>query len=109
VTGLTIGEVIADPDAWAIASGCASEAWQVARALHIAVDIDDPVTHVRAFGLRIPNARPSMLLDLLAGRRGEIDVINGAVPVQAAKVGLRAPYNEVVSALVRQRESSLHG
>lgn len=107
VTGLTIGEVIADPDAWAVASGCASEAWQVARALGIAVNIEDPVAYVRAFGLRIPNARPSMLLDLLAGRRGEIDVINGAVPLQAARVDMQAPYNEVISALVRQRESSL--
>jgi 2-dehydropantoate 2-reductase len=107
ITGLTIGGVLADEDAWAVASGCATEAWQVARALGIAVAIDDPVGYVRAFGEKIPNARPSMLLDLMAGRHSEIDVINGAVPVEARRAGLRAPYNEVVTALVRQRETAL--
>lgn len=105
VTGLTIGEVIADRHAWSIASGCATEAWAVGRALGVDLAIDDPVAYVREFGSAIPHARPSMLLDLLAGRPTEIDVINGAVPVQAERVGLRAPYNEVVSALVRWRES----
>lgn len=105
LTGLTIGQVIDDPQAWRVAAGCATEAWQVARARGIAVAIEEPVSYVRAFGRKIPNARPSMLLDHLAGKRCEIDVINGAVPVEAEKVGLRAPYNEVVSALVRQREA----
>ncbi len=104
LTGLTIGEVIADPEAWRVASGCATEAWQVARAMNIDVAIDDPVAYVRAFGEKIPAARPSMLLDNLAKRRSEIDFINGAVPVQAMQVGLSAPYNEVVSLLIRHRE-----
>lgn len=106
VTGLTIGAVMSDHGAWAVASGCAKEAWNVARALGIAVAIDEPESYVREFGARIPNARPSMLLDILAGRRTEVDVINGAVPRQAGKSGMKAPYNEVVSALVRQRESA---
>lgn len=109
VTGLTIGGVLANPDAWKVAAGCATEAWQVARALGIALDIDDPVAYVHSFGSKIPDARPSMLLDLQAGRYSEIDVINGAVPVQAASVGLTAPYNEVISALVRERESEFVG
>ena len=105
VTGLTIGEVMADPDAWLIASGCATEAWTVGRALGVVFAIDDPVAYIHAFGSKIPDARPSMLLDVLAGRPTEIDVINGAVPAQAARVGLRAPVNEVVSALVRRSDA----
>jgi 2-dehydropantoate 2-reductase len=46
-----------------------------------------------------------MVLDHLAGRRSEIDVINGAVPREAAKVGLAAPVNETVVALVKAREA----
>lgn len=107
VTGLTIGRVMTDADAWLVAAGCATEAWQAAKALGIAIDIDDPVEFVHAFGSKIPNARPSMLLDLLAGRPSEIDVINGAVPRYAALAGLSAPYNEVISALIRQREGAL--
>jgi 2-dehydropantoate 2-reductase len=78
---------------------------QVARAKGIAVEIDDPAAYVRAFGEKIPNARPSMLLDHMAQRRSEIDVINGAVPREAARFGLATPVNSTVSALVRARES----
>lgn len=105
VTGLTIGEVIEDPNAWAVASRCATEAWEVGRALGVDLSIDDPEDYVRRFGSTIPDARPSMLLDVLAGRPTEIDVINGAVVEQAARAGLHAPANEIVSALVRLRDS----
>jgi 2-dehydropantoate 2-reductase len=106
LTGLTIGGVINDPHAWQLASACATEAWHVAKAKKIAVAIDEPVSFVRDFGGKIPNARPSMLLDHMAKRRCEVDVINGAVPVQAASVGLQAPVNATMSALIRQREAA---
>jgi 2-dehydropantoate 2-reductase len=105
LTGLTIGEVLADPDAFKIAAGCAAEAYAVAKAKGIAVDMSDPVEYVRVFGQKIPGARPSMLLDHLAKRRSEIDVINGAVPRVGAQVGVPTPVNETVVALVRARES----
>ena len=104
VTERTVIEVIEDPDAWQVASGCATEAYLVARARGIRLDFDDPVAYVRAFGMKIPKARPSMLLDHLAGRMSEIDAINGAIPVAAKAAGLQAPYNEVISALVRAKE-----
>jgi 2-dehydropantoate 2-reductase len=107
VTGMTIGEVYHDPDAWPISAGCATEAFRVARARGISLDFDDPVAYVREYGLKIPRARPSMLLDLQAGRRSEIDAINGIIPVLAREHGLAAPYNEVVSGLVRARERAL--
>jgi 2-dehydropantoate 2-reductase len=47
-----------------------------------------------------------MLLDHLAKRRSEIDVINGAVPRVGAEVGVPTPVNETVVALVRARESA---
>jgi 2-dehydropantoate 2-reductase len=104
LTERTIAEVMNDPDTWQCASGCATEAYRVARARGIRLDFDDPVRYVHAFGTKIPNARPSMLLDHLAGRMSEIDAINGAIPAAARAAGLEAPYNEVVSALVRAKE-----
>jgi 2-dehydropantoate 2-reductase len=101
VLGRTIGEVIDDEAAWTVASRCAVEAYEVARALVIELDFDDPVAYVRSFGLAIPGAKPSMLLDLEAGRPTEIDFINGAVPRAGAGVGVAAPANETVSTLVR--------
>ena len=46
-----------------------------------------------------------MLLDHMARRRSEIDVINGAIPREAAALGMPAPVNTIVSELVRAREA----
>ena len=107
ITGLTVGEVMNDVDAWQVASGCAVEAYNVAKARSIKVDIDDPVEYVRHFGSKIPNDRPSMLLDHLAKRMSEIDAINGAIPPAAQAVDVAAPFNSVVSALVRNKERQM--
>jgi 2-dehydropantoate 2-reductase len=101
ILGRTIGEVIVDDAAWSVASSCATEAFDVARALEIELGFDDPVQYIRDFGAAIPGAKPSMLLDLEAGRRTEVDFINGAIPREGRRVGVAAPVNEAVSALVR--------
>jgi 2-dehydropantoate 2-reductase len=106
ITGLTIGQTRADANAWGIASGCATEAHTVARARGIALDIADPVAYVSDFAAKIPNARPSMLLDHLAGRRSEIDVINGAIPREGARVNVETPVNDLICALIRARETT---
>jgi 2-dehydropantoate 2-reductase len=46
-----------------------------------------------------------MLQDHVARRPSEIDAINGAIPAEAAKVGLSAPVNDAVAKLIRARES----
>jgi 2-dehydropantoate 2-reductase len=107
VTERTVGEVMEDPDTFKVASGCAVEAYAVARKRGIKLGFDEPVAYVRNFGSKIPNARPSMLLDLMAKRRSEIDAINGAIPPAAQALGLAAPYNEVISGLVRAKERRL--
>ena len=104
VTELRVGELLDDPEASAISAACCAEAHRVAQAKGIPIDFDDPVAHTRTFGARIADARPSMLLDWLAGRRCEIDAINGAIPVAGAEVGLEAPANVVVASLIRVRE-----
>lgn len=101
----TIGEMMADRESWSVSLGCAREADAVARRKGIRLEFDDVDHHVSAFGSNIPDSRPSMLLDHLARRRSEIDAINGMVPRVASEVGLDAPYNEVVSAIVRAREA----
>jgi 2-dehydropantoate 2-reductase len=101
VTGATIGQVIENDAARSVALACATEAYRVARAQRIALEFDDPADYVLRFGATIGGARPSMLLDVLAGRRCEVDVINGAIPPLATSLGLEAPANATVAALVR--------
>ena len=105
-TGLTIGEVMADPNAWSVAQGCAREAIAVAGAANVRLDVGDPIEHIRKLGGKIPNARPSMLLDYNAGRRGEVDAINGSIPRLGKRYGIPTPVNETVVAIIKARESA---
>lgn len=106
LTGLTVGEVIDHPEIGPISRAAATEAWTIARARGFARDIDDPVTLVRDFGRRMPQAKPSLLLDHEARRGSEIDVINGAIPREAEAAGLQAPVNATLTGLVRAIESA---
>lgn len=104
LTGLTVGQVMDDPEMGAVSQAAATEAWTVARASGIAVAVTDPVAHVRAFGAQMPDAKPSALLDHEARRVSEVDVINGAVPRQGARVGVAAPVNATLTALIKAIE-----
>ncbi|MEQ8651935.1 MAG: 2-dehydropantoate 2-reductase [Kiloniellales bacterium] len=100
----TIGELMGDPERWAIALGCMREAYAVGRARNVAFAFEDPEDYVTTFGRSMPDARPSMLLDHHAKRRSEIDAINGQVAPRAEKLGMDAPYNKTLTAIVRARE-----
>ena len=52
-----------------------------------------------------PRARSSMADDLAAGRRTEIDYLNGEVVVLARRLGRDAPVNEAICGLVRRAEA----
>jgi 2-dehydropantoate 2-reductase len=105
LTGMTVGEVMDDEEMGPISRAAAVEAWETARALGIAINVPDPIQHVRDFGAQMPAAKPSALLDHEASRASEVGVINGAIPSQAAKIGLTAPVNATLTGLVRAREA----
>ena len=104
VSGMTTGELMADPDMARISAACATEAFEVARRKGVKLGFDDPVAYTREFASKIPKARPSVLLDLMAKRRSEIDVINGSIPRVGKDVGVAAPVNEAITGLVRALE-----
>ena len=106
VSGATLGELMADSAAWKTACGCAREAHAVGLAKGVRFSFDDPVEYATQFGLRMPGARPSMLLDHLARRRSEIDALNGTVVELGRKHGVAAPSNELILAAVRKIEES---
>ncbi|HEX7791877.1 MAG TPA: 2-dehydropantoate 2-reductase [Afipia sp.] len=108
-TGLTIGEILDDSDAWSVARGCAEEAIAVATASGIKLDVGDPVAHIRRLGGKIPGARPSMLLDYQAGRACEIDAINGSIPRIGKPLGVPTPVNDTVVGIIKAREHAMLG
>jgi 2-dehydropantoate 2-reductase len=102
---VTVGELMSDGDAWAVALGCLSEAYRLGIEKGVTFSFDDPVQYVTEFASTIPDASPSMRLDHLAGRRAEIDAINGQVVVRSRELGFEAPYNEALCAVLRAREA----
>ncbi|WP_321801421.1 2-dehydropantoate 2-reductase [Caballeronia sp. J97] len=105
-TGMTIGEVMANPSAWSVAKGAAEEAIAVAKAAGIRLDVGDPIEHIRKLGSKIPNARPSMLLDYNLGRRGEVEAINGSISREGRKYDVPTPVNDTVVAIIKAREAN---
>lgn len=106
-SGLAVGELLAS-DTWRpVATGCATEAFKVAKALGVNLSFDDPVAYVDAFVSKMPGAKPSMLQDHENGRRSEIDAINGQVVEQGRKAGVPTPHNDEIFQLVKEMERDL--
>ena len=102
----TIGTLMGNAAHWEIATGAMLEAYEIARKIKVDLSFDDPIAYVTAFGARMPEARPSMLLDHMAGRRSELDAINGMVPVLGREHGIATPFNDTLCAVLRQREAT---
>ena len=96
---------MANDEAWQLALACAREAYQCGLAEGVNFSFGDIDRYVTDFATLMPDASPSMRLDHLAGRRSEIDAINGMVPVVGARHGIATPVNETLSALVRAIEA----
>ena len=104
-----VREMMEDPYAWGIALRCAREAYDTGCAKGVKFSFDDPEAYVTAFGEKMPEAKPSVLQDHLARRLSEIDAINGMVPIVAEQVGTHAPFNELVTAVVKSKERAYGG
>lgn len=104
-TGMTIGQIMDHPGTWAMAQGCAHEAIAVAEAAGVKLADPDPMGHITKLAGRIRDARPSMLLDALAGRRGEVDVINGSICAAGRRHGVPTPVNDTLVAIIKAREA----
>jgi len=82
------------------------EAMQVVRAKGIQLPYDDAFSKVHDVCAATAGNRSSMLQDALRGSRTEIEVINGAIVREAARLGLQAPVNQVLTGLIRAIEAT---
>ncbi len=102
----TLGELLASPVTKNIAQGCAREVYTLGLAKGIQWSFDDSAEYIAEFAAKMPDARPSMLLDHQARRVSEIDAINGMVVTLGKQLNIPTPYNEVLSAVIRQHEAA---
>jgi 2-dehydropantoate 2-reductase len=105
LTGMHAGALTADSEMHELVSETAREAASVARALGYDIDADERVEYIHGLLERAGPARASMLQDFDAGRRTEIDVINGAVVAAGEEHGVAVPLNRAFVQLVRGWEN----
>ncbi len=104
VTGLTMSRAMNDPIVYQIVDGLVKECLTVARANEIFVGWDyyrQAMDYMRNAG----DHKPSMLMDIEANRRTEIDFMNGKFVEYGARAGVETPYNRTLWALVKGLES----
>ena len=90
------GKALSDADVDALVKECI----QVARANEIDLGWDF-YPHAMAYMRNAGDHKPSMLMDIEAGRRTEIDFINGKFVEYGARTATKTPYNQTLSALVK--------
>jgi 2-dehydropantoate 2-reductase len=105
LTGLTVGQVCTHPELRREVDRLIDEALAVCAASGIALT-REPAEAVEeaideAFG-----HRPSMLQDVAAHRRTEVDVLNGGIADEGRRVGVDTPGHDAMVALVHGLESS---
>lgn len=101
------GTVLERDDLWQTAQGAAREAARVARDRGVELLYDDPVAEVRRVCEQTHANLSSMLQDIRAGRRTEIDAITGALVREAAAMNVAAPLNAELLRKVKAREAHL--
>ena len=104
VTGLTMSKAMNDPIVFQIVDALVKECINVARASEINLGWDFypyAIQYMRNAG----DHKPSMLMDIEAKRRTEIDFINGKFVEYGAQTDIPTPYNNTLRALVKGLES----
>jgi 2-dehydropantoate 2-reductase len=105
LTGMNAGALTAHEQMHELVSETAREATAVSRALGYDIDAEERVEYIHALLEKAGPARGSMLQDFEAGRRTEIDVINGAVVAAAGEHDVPVPLNRAFVALVKGWET----
>jgi 2-dehydropantoate 2-reductase len=104
VTGLTMSRVMNDPIVYQIVDALVKECLAVCRANEISVGWDY-YPHAMEYMRNAGDHKPSMLMDIEAGRRTEIDFMNGKFVEYGQQAGIETPYNRTMWALVKGLES----
>jgi 2-dehydropantoate 2-reductase len=103
VSGLRSGEFGRNPSAAALQGRLLDEIMTVVEAKGIRLTMEDARGYIPRF-TRLKYNRPSMQQHIDAGKRTEIDSLNGALVREADALGIDVPYNRAVVWMVKARE-----
>jgi 2-dehydropantoate 2-reductase len=104
----TYGDLAENPETRRIMDAIIDEIFRVAHAYGIVLNWKSPAEYRGHFYTRLvpPTAKhfPSMYYDVKAGKRLEIDALNGAVVRLAREKGIAVPVNETITAIIKAKE-----
>lgn len=105
LSGTPIGGILDDPALLSLSEAAVGEFVAVLRAAGVAMVEPDYFAYARHIMQLTRHNLASMLQDIQAGRRTEIDAINGAVARRGAELGVPTPVNNWLTTLVHYREA----
>lgn len=103
---LSAGELGKSPELRRLVDGLAAETVAVAVAQGLDIDLDERITAIHGVLERAGDGKPSMLQDVLSGRKTEVEMVNGAVVSAAARHNVAVPLNTAMVAVVHGLERS---
>lgn len=89
-----------------LVDGLAAETVMVAQAQDLEIDLAERMQAIHATLDRAGSGKASMLQDVLAGRKTEVETVNGAVVAAGTEHSLAVPLNKAMVALVHGLERS---
>ncbi|TFG32244.1 2-dehydropantoate 2-reductase [Candidatus Thorarchaeota archaeon] len=105
LTGFKNGEVYSNPQLRGLVIKLVEEAVAIVKALGIELTTEDPVRYALGTAKATGDNVNSMLQDIQAGKRTEIDSITGEIIRLGKELGIETPSNESVYALIKAIES----
>jgi 2-dehydropantoate 2-reductase len=93
-------ELVAFPEAERVMASILAEVVAVAKAQGIAMDYDERWSAITSLLAKAVGGKASMLQDVEASRRTEIEVINGAIVEAGKRAGVPTPVNETMVQLI---------
>uniref|UniRef100_UPI003FF14AF2 ketopantoate reductase family protein n=1 Tax=Candidatus Fimivicinus sp. TaxID=3056640 RepID=UPI003FF14AF2 len=104
LTGATYGDFTRLPDVMGLAKSAMREVVHLAQAANIDLTYDDIESIPPIVATLLPEGKTSMLQDMEAGRRTEVESFAGTVLKLGRKYGVDTPFNHTLYRLIRAKE-----
>jgi len=104
------GHIGSDAETWKLVEQTLAEVLAVAKAARVELgalaQLPEASAMARKIATQLPEAYSSTAQDLIRGKRTEIDSLNGYIARRGAELGVAAPVNQALYALVKLAEAA---